>query len=261
MTDKPDYVIVSLSGGKDSTAMLLRMMEIGEHIDEVINLDTGMEFPAMYEHLDRIRRQVEAAGIKYTRIANDKSFEHMMLEHPINSKTWGVHAGYGWPTPVIRWCTRHMKLDPLEKYMRSLAKQYNLIQCIGIACDEYKRLERPANNKPGHRHPLVEWGWSEADCLEYCLERERGTGWAQLYELFNRVSCWCCPLAPIGELRKLWEHYPELWARLQEWEDYMTEHPPYYTKFKQEWTVRALADRFEKEARAKREQRTLEGWI
>ena len=40
----------------------------------------------------------------------------------------------------------------------------------------------------------------------------------------------------------------------------MTDHGPYYAKFKQEWTVRDLGLRFEKEDRARREQTTLEGW-
>ena len=43
--------VVSLSGGKDSTAMLLLMLERGWPIDAVLNADTGMEFPEMYEHL------------------------------------------------------------------------------------------------------------------------------------------------------------------------------------------------------------------
>ena len=257
---KPTYTVVSFSGGKDSTAMLLRMMEIGEHIDEVINVDTGMEFPAMYEHIDRVRQQVEDAGIKYTRLANDKGFEYVMLHQEIKSGKFGTHYGYGWPTPVIRWCTRHMKLDLLKRHLDKLKEDHEVIQCIGLACDEFKRLERPGNQQKGHRHPLVEWGWSEADCLEYCRERERDTGWSQLYDLFNRVSCWCCPLAPISELRKLWTHFPELWARLQEWEDYMNDHGPYYAKFKQEWTVRELGDRFAREAKAVRDQRTLDRW-
>ena len=45
---KPDYIVVSFSGGKDSTAMLLRMIELKETINEVIFCDTGMEFPEMY---------------------------------------------------------------------------------------------------------------------------------------------------------------------------------------------------------------------
>ena len=42
---------VSLSGGKDSTAMLLLMIERGMPINMVLTADTGMEFPEMYAHL------------------------------------------------------------------------------------------------------------------------------------------------------------------------------------------------------------------
>ena len=46
-----DYHVVSLSGGKDSTAMLLLMLEMGMQVDEIVNVDTGMEFPGMAEHI------------------------------------------------------------------------------------------------------------------------------------------------------------------------------------------------------------------
>ena len=45
--------IVSFSGGKDSTAMLLMMIEKGMKIDKVIFCDTGAEFPQMYEHIKK----------------------------------------------------------------------------------------------------------------------------------------------------------------------------------------------------------------
>lgn len=253
---KPEYVVVSFSGGKDSTAMLLHMIEIGEHIDEVINVDTGMEFPEMYDHILSVKDFVVRNGIKYTSLRNENTFEFMALHKEIKSKKFGTHHGYGWPTPVIRWCTRHMKLDLLNKYLKKISEDFDLIQCIGLASDEFKRLERPHNQQKGHRHPLVEWGWSEADCLQYCYDR--GYDWGGLYDLFNRVSCWCCPLAPISELRKLWTYYPSLWDRLQEWENYMENNPPYYAKFRQDLTVRMLGDRFYKEAKAKRDQRTLD---
>ena len=256
---KPEYITVSFSGGKDSTAMLLHMMELGEHIDEVINVDTGMEFPAMYEHIEDIHKRVEAHGIKYTTLRNDKSFEYVMLHQEIKSDKFGTHYGFGWPTPVIRWCTRHMKLDLLNQHCKELREKYTLIECIGLAADELMRLSRPANQAPRHRHPLVEWGWSEEDCLQYCIERGGAVeGWQELYRTFNRVSCWCCPLAPISELRKLWSNYPELWAKLQQWEDYMNAHPPYYAKFKQDLSVADLTARFEREDKARRNQRTLD---
>jgi len=39
--------IVSFSGGKDSTAMLLMMLEKGIPVDRVICVDTTKEFPQM----------------------------------------------------------------------------------------------------------------------------------------------------------------------------------------------------------------------
>ena len=47
----------------------------------------------------------------------------------------------------------------------------------------------------------VEAGRTAKDvCREYCTER--GFTWDGLYERFSRVSCFCCPLQGIGELRK-----------------------------------------------------------
>ncbi|HHV43019.1 MAG TPA: phosphoadenosine phosphosulfate reductase family protein, partial [Clostridiaceae bacterium] len=48
--------IVSFSGGKDSTAMLLRMIEEEWKIDEIVFCDTGMEFPAMYRHIGKVEK-------------------------------------------------------------------------------------------------------------------------------------------------------------------------------------------------------------
>ena len=50
--DKFDNLCVSYSGGKDSTAMLLHMIELQEQIDEVMFCDTFKEFPAMYKHIE-----------------------------------------------------------------------------------------------------------------------------------------------------------------------------------------------------------------
>lgn len=42
--------------------------------------------------------------------------------------------------------------------------------------------------------PLVDWQMSEKDCLDYCYNR--GFYWEEngvrLYDILDRVSCWCC---------------------------------------------------------------------
>jgi len=50
--------IVSFSGGKDSTAMLLRMLENGMKIDEIIYCDTTKEFPNMIEHIEKVKKYI-----------------------------------------------------------------------------------------------------------------------------------------------------------------------------------------------------------
>ena len=42
---------ISLSGGKDSTAMLNIMLGRGESIHSAVFFDTGWEFPEMLEHI------------------------------------------------------------------------------------------------------------------------------------------------------------------------------------------------------------------
>lgn len=66
--DNPKYHLVSLSGGKDSTAMLLGMIERGMQIDCILFCDTGLEFPAMYDHLDKLERDI---GRPITRIPDN----------------------------------------------------------------------------------------------------------------------------------------------------------------------------------------------
>ena len=36
--------------------------------------------------------------------------------------------------------------------------------------------------------------------------------------IFSRVSCWCCPLQSLEELRKLYRYFPDLWRQLEEWD-------------------------------------------
>ena len=55
---KPEKYVLSLSGGKDSTAMLLRLLEEKRPVDLILFCDTGLEFPQMYEHLDRLEAYI-----------------------------------------------------------------------------------------------------------------------------------------------------------------------------------------------------------
>ena len=78
-----NFHAVSLSGGKDSTAMLLLMIEQDMPIDVVLTADTGMEFPEMYEHLQKLDDLLcRERGIHITTLRHPKGFEWLMFEEP-----------------------------------------------------------------------------------------------------------------------------------------------------------------------------------
>jgi len=220
--------VVSFSGGKDSTAMLLRMIEEEWKIDEIIFCDTGMEFPAMYQHINKVERYI---GRKITRLKAENSFEHMMHEH---EKTRGKNKGkrgYGWPDFQNRWCTSYLKQDVIRRHL----KQYdNIIEYHGIAIDEAHRAGK--NKHKTINYPLIEWNMTEQDALNYCYSK--GFNWDGLYEHFNRVSCWCCPLQSIPELKQLYMHFPDLWKKLKELDIKA------WNQFRPDYSVAELEDRF-----------------
>lgn len=199
-----NYHVVSLSGGKDSTAMLLMMVERGMRVDEIMFADTGMDFPEMEKHIEKVE---EVVGIPITRIKHPRGFEYLMFDHLISKGKREGERGYGWARPNARWCTSKLKTELIAKHFSDLRKTRNVIQYVGIAADETRRCR-------DERYPLVEWGVTEADALRYCYEK--GFDWGGLYGMFNRVSCWCCPLQSLSELRTLRKNFPDLWARLLE---------------------------------------------
>ncbi|HHV17222.1 MAG TPA: phosphoadenosine phosphosulfate reductase family protein [Gelria sp.] len=224
--------IVSLSGGKDSTAMLLLMIEKNILIDEIIFCDTGAEFPEMYEHLRKLETYI---GQEITWIKNPKGdfFYYFSKYEKKQGKNKGA-KGYGWPTMNARWCTKALKTDVIETYVKAKYQGVPCKEYIGIAYDERHRAK-------GKSYPLIEWGITEEKALQYCYDK--GFTWGGLYEIFTRVSCYLCPLQRIGELKKLRQHKPGLWQKMMEM-DRLTDYP-----FRKDYTIAELEKRFQAEDR------------
>lgn len=243
---------VSLSGGKDSTCLLLLMIERGMPIDAVISADTGMEFPEMYEHLAKVDDYLyRERRLHITTLRHPMGFEWLMFEEPKQKKSslenrarLGVQPyGNGWPGIRVRWCTGQLKTHLINKEVNRLKKEKNALHYVGIAADEAKRCKADEHN----RYPLVEWGITEAEALQICYDR--GFDWGGLYEIHHRCSCWCCPFQRIDGLRKLRQHHPELWARLLDMDRRAIAQYGYTPlgRFKENWTVGQLEERFAKE--------------
>ena len=248
-TAQNQFHAVSLSGGKDSTAMLLLMIERESPIDLVLSADTGMEFPEMYEHLQKVDDYLfRERGLHITTLRHPGGFEYLMFDEPKqkpssleNRLRLGVPPyGNGWPGIRVRWCTGQLKTHLISKETNRLKKEKNALHYVGIAADEAWRCKPDASK----RYPLVEWGITEAEALKACYDR--GFDFGGLYEIYHRCSCWCCPFQRIDSLRSMRKYHPELWTRLL---DLDRRAPAQFGGtplgvFKQNWTVEKLDARF-----------------
>lgn len=191
---------VSLSGGKDSTAMLLLMIERDMPIDMVLTADTGMEFPEMYEHLAKLDKYLyRERGIHLTTLRHPKGFEYLMFEEEKqkpssveNRQRLGVPLyGNGWPGVKVRWCTGQLKTHLISKEVNRLKGDYHALHYVGIAADEPKRIKN-------EQYPLVDWGITEAEALKICYDR--GYDWGGLYEISINIV-----IQNMAQLKKLFK--------------------------------------------------------
>ena len=221
--------IVSFSGGKDSTAMLLRMLEENMQVDEILFCDTGKDFPDMLDHIEKVKKYIkEKYNKEILTLKAEKSFDYYMFEH---EKTRGKNKGkkgYGWATMFCRWCTSNLKNRVIDNHLKKY-KEEGYVEYIGIAYDEQKRIKDKC-------YPLVDWKMTEKDCLQYCYDR--GFDWNGLYKHFDRLSYWCCPLKNLKELKILYIYYPDLWQELKEMDKKA------YNQFRKDYSVEQLEEKF-----------------
>ncbi len=227
-----DTHVVMFSGGKDSTAMLLMMVERKMPIDRIVFIDTTKEFPATYAHIAKVKALIAPLEIDVITIP----FDYYFATHIKQNGTREGERGYGWPDFRNRWCTR-LKINASRSYLRGLGDR-NIIEYHGIAADEDLRADKNEDWRT-IRYPLRELGVSGKQALEYC--RGRGLDWNGHYEEFSRASCFCCPLRGIAELRTIYQNHKWLWDRLK------TMDAKQRRRFKHYYSIQELEDRFKEE--------------
>lgn len=217
--------VLSLSYGKDSTACLGAIEQLGWPLDRIITADImatstiSAEHPAMVE----FKRTADAKIFKKYGISVDHyyatkingyekkcglSYEDAFY-HVVSSKKRSEHIK-GFPNQIAPWCNG-LKVNALKEAEKTLSE--NTISYIGIAADEPKRLDRL--DGVTKVSPLAAVGWTEADCMKWCIENGLRS---PLYDTANRGGCWFCHNQGIDQLRLLRKNYPELWALLLKWD-------------------------------------------
>ena len=231
--------IVPLSGGKDSTALAIYMIENHGHLPlEFLFTDTGAELPETYAYIKRFEaifgvevQRLTALDLPELRVrskAGKRSPFDVLLDE--------VYSGF-LPNPQARWCTRMLKIKPFEHFVGDT----ECYSYIGIRADEsrdgfggaalnhqeefdVKRRAKPVSlsDKKNIRpvYPLKDAGLGIADVR--ALLDDSGLGLPDYYEWRSRSGCYFCFYQQIGEWQALRERHPDLFKSAQTYE---TEKP------------------------------------
>ena len=177
--------VVALSGGADSTAMSLRLVEAyGSEPFRFFCSPTGDELPDMVEHWERLECLL---GKPIERVSNG------------TLASWTEHFG-AIPNWRQRWCTRLLKIEPCLAYLKTKRAP---VLYVGLRWDEPKRLGL-YSEAVETVFPMRWWRWTRADVLDYL--RRRGV------KIPARTDCARCYGQRLSEWKSLWENHPDIYA-------------------------------------------------
>lgn len=175
--------VVALSGGKDSTAMALRLREIEPRTYVYICTPTGHELPELEEHWHRLEQLLAAPLIRLTN----------------GTLTSWIETWQSLPNFRMRWCTRVLKIQPM---MAWLAAHAPTTHYVGLRADEETR-EGIYGNIAVTRYPLREWGWGLQEVRHYLRLRK--------LTIPSRTDCDLCFFQRVNEWKALLRRFPERW--------------------------------------------------
>ena len=185
--------ICGISGGKDSSALAVYMRDRVPQM-EYFFCDTGAELPETYDYLGKLET---ALGKPITRLNARKGFDHW----------FEVYRG-ALPSPQMRWCTKKMKIEPLEEWVGDDAA----ISYVAIRADESGR-KGYVSTKPNIEavFPFVEDGIAHDDVLR--ILQDAGIGLPDYYQWRTRSGCYFCFYQRKAEWVGLADRHPDLWDR------------------------------------------------
>lgn len=184
--------ILGLSGGKDSAALAVLMHKKVPQM-EYFFCDTHKELDETYEFLDRLKARL---GIQISHLSAERGFDHWL----------DVYGGV-LPSMRMRWCTKQLKIAPLERFIGD----DEAISYIGIRADENRAgyISTKPNITPAF--PFKELGYGIED-VKRILE-ESGIGMPSYYNWRSRSGCYFCFYQKKIEWVRLAEEHPDLFAK------------------------------------------------
>ena len=185
--------ICGISGGKDSSALAVYMKDRVPDM-EYFFCDTGAELPETYEFLARLE---VILGKPIARLNAERGFDH-----------WFEIFRGALPSPQMRWCTKNMKIKPLEQWIGDDPA----VSYVAIRSDEANR-KGYISTKPNieSRFPFMEDGIDHAGVMR--ILDDAGIGLPAYYEWRTRSGCYFCFYQRKAEWIGLADRHPELFER------------------------------------------------
>lgn len=212
--------VVALSGGKDSTAMALRLAEVEPRDYTYVCTPTGNELPEMFAHW---RSLGELLGKPITPVMAGSLVGLIKKQNAL-------------PNWRQRWCTRMLKIEPFAAWMMA---QGDVTAYVGLRADEAEREGGDYAAIPGvvTRFPMREWGWTVTDVWKYLDERG--------VSVPRRTDCGVCFFQRLIEWYELWRDHPEIWREGEELEEAIGH--TFRSPGRDTWpaSMRGLRERFE----------------
>ena len=223
-TTEPALRLLSLGAGVQSTTLLLLAAE-GRlpQLDGAIFADTGWEPAAVYNHLNRLDREVaQPAGIPIYRVsAGNIRNDALDPEHRFASMPLFIKNPDGGDGMTRRQCTSEYKLKPIKRQARQLLgyphptpvpRGVYAEQWVGISRDEIGRAKDSGIQYLRSAFPLLDLegaadghaGWTRDDCMRYLKSR----GWSST----PKSACIGCTFHGNAQWRKLRDEHPDEWA-------------------------------------------------
>lgn len=203
---------LSISYGKDSLACIGALQELGWPLDRIIHAEVWAtsEIPADLPPMMSFKAKAneiirEMTGITVETVRADRTYEEQFHTRYGEKARWTGEI-YGWPIIRGPWCNSRLKVGALEK------AQKGCVVYIGIAADEPNRFHNLTDTK---RSPLVEAGWTESMCREWC---EQHGLLSPIYTTAARGGCWFCHNQGVQQLRLLRKNYPDYWKLMLQWD-------------------------------------------
>lgn len=243
--------LVSLSGGKDSTALLLLAIERDTPNLTAVFADTGNEHQITYDYvryLEHLAVPIKWVKADFTaRIAQKREY---MLNHwvakgvpeHIVSRAVEVMQPTGipfldlclwknrFPSTKARFCSEELKKNPILELVvyPYLDSGHDVESWQGVRADESDSrsklkeheyvLSRPFEDVDAelwNYRPIL--NWTAQDCFD--MHKRHGINHNPLYELgMGRVGCMPCIHARKAELLEIVKRFPEEIERIAEWE-------------------------------------------